>query len=146
MPYENLKAQLSPDERNKLQSLITEIQNLLPFLINLTPKEKQQRGTYLKKPLHFLHTAYEMAQRETQLIPPALSLTDWQQDYDLLQQLQPICNQIKQLQEALDDTCMALYTEQAKQAILFKKILQQLQSDQVPGIDAMLAQLQDNSG
>lgn len=142
MPYENINHQLNDQELDSIQTSLIELKTQLSFLVNLTPHERKQRGPVIRKGEYFIQTAYEIAQQETQLLPAAISLSEWEADLRLLQQLKPIRNQIAQLHEGLQDTCMALQTELTQRALTFRKVLESLKQQQIPGIDIMLKKLE----
>lgn len=141
MPYENLNLLLNDDELAKIQTTLNELKETLPFLINLTTEERRRKGSLLRKSDYFRQVAFELGKQEPQLLPSAISLSQWENDMRLLQQLKPILNQVSQLQEGLQDTCMALQGELTQHALLFRNLLIEMSKQNIPGIDTMLQTL-----
>jgi hypothetical protein len=140
MPYNNLEANLSQAEQADLIQRIEDMRALLPFLINLTPKEKN-RGKYGQHNYAFLKAAYDYAQQRPELLPPSFSLTGWQADIELYDRLTPIAQQVAMLQEALNDTLFALRTEAQKSALDFLKFAQVAANSNLPGTTSMVEDL-----
>lgn len=140
MPYNNINASLSPTEQTDLIQRIEDMRALLPFLINLTPKEKQQ-GRYGQHNYAFLRAAFDYAQQRPELLPPSFSLTGWQADIELYDRLMPIAQQVAMLQEALNDTMFALRTEAQKSALDFLKFAQVAANGNQPGTTSMVEDL-----
>jgi len=49
MPYENINTQLLPADSTDIQNNIAGLKAKLPFLVNLTPTERQKKGTLSRK-------------------------------------------------------------------------------------------------
>jgi hypothetical protein len=140
MPYNNLEASLSQAEQVDLIQRIEDMRALLPFLVNLTPKEKN-RGKYGQHNYAFLRAAFDYAQQRPELLPPSFSLTGWQADIELYDRLTPIAQQVAMLQEALNDTMFALRTEAQKSALDFLKFAQVAANGNQPGTTGMVEDL-----
>lgn len=61
MPYQNISAELKPDEKNAILDLIQQITDKLPFLINLTQEERIQIPKMGDKTVAFVEKALELA-------------------------------------------------------------------------------------
>jgi len=140
MPYNNIEASLSPIAQADLMQHIEDIRALLPFLVNLTPKEKQM-GKYGQHNYVFLKSAYDYAQQRAELLPPSFSLTGWQADIELYDKLTPLAQQVTMLKEALDDTLFALRTEAQKSALDFLKLAQVAANGNQPGTTQLVEDL-----
>jgi hypothetical protein len=140
MPYNNIEASLSPTEQADLLLRIEDMRSLLPFLVNLTPKEKQ-KGKYGQHNYAFLRAAFDYAQQRPELLPPSFSLAGWQADIELYDRLMPIAQQVTMLQEALNDTIFALRTEAQKSALDFLKLAQLAANGNQPGTGSMVDDL-----
>jgi hypothetical protein len=141
MPYENLDAALSDTDMDEIMFELNNIIALLPFLINLTKKERQQKGAFIRQKNLFTQTAFEMATNETHLVPSNFNMAHWQNDILLLAKLQTIHRKIMQLQEGVDDTIIALKTETAKTSSLFYNTLKLQAKFNTSGVDAMVSKL-----
>lgn len=141
MPYENLSASLSDLDRDKIMSDLNEIKSLLPFLINLSLIERQQKGSVLRFNLSFIVNTLEIARHQPALIPSAISLSEWEKDLQLYQQLQIVRLAVNQLAEALNDTHIALHSELVNTSISFRKVVKGLAKTNYPGIDELLKKM-----
>ncbi len=141
MPYENINAKLNDETVIQIQKMLDEIQNQLPFLINLTPDERKQKGPYNRKRDLFNQKAFEIARDNTNLLPSNIDLIAWQADRKLLAQLNQLQKSIAQLHEGVGDTIIALQTEVSKTSSLYFKLLKVMAKLNIPGIDAMLESL-----
>lgn len=141
MPYENLDITLSDVDFIEVTKKINIVIDILPFLINLTKQERIQKGAYTRRKDLFVQTAFEIATNEPLLVPQNLNMVGWENDIKLLEQLNTIHRQVMQLQEALDDTIIALKTETAKTSSLFYNSLKLQAKFNTPGVDAMVSKL-----
>lgn len=142
MPYENIDFRLETADIDSINENIRQINKRLPFLVNLTKKEKRARGNYAARNELFVITAFEIAESDASLVPQVLSMPQWENDIVLCEQLTLMHRQIKQLEESLSDTILALKTEKSKTASIFYNTLKVLQtSNAVAGIDAMIDKL-----
>lgn len=141
MPYHNINAQLNSSDLQLIMNRIQEIKNLLPFLINLTPEESRKSGSFLRLGYSFYTAAYDIANQRPELLPPAISMSDWKADMELLRAITPIKQQVEQLLEALTDTQVALTVEVTEKAVAVRNVLKAQRKSQAQGIDEALAAL-----
>ena len=141
MPYENINSTISDADNNQILFELDIIKNLMPFLINLTKKERQQKGAFIRQKELFSITAFEIATKEPSLVPQNLDMQGWENDIELLKQLNTIHRIIMQLEESLSDTIIAVKTENAKTSSLFYNSLKLQAKFNTPGVDAMVNKL-----
>jgi hypothetical protein len=89
----------------------------------------------------FSITAFEIATNESYLVPQNLDMQGWENDIELLKQLNTIHRIIMQLEESLSDTIIAVKTENAKTSSLFYNSLKLQAKFNTPGVDAMVNKL-----
>ncbi len=143
MPYANLRIAFPEADYLLAKNDFEHLKSRLPFVINLTPAEKQKylrlggkSMMFVRKSLHFyadnpaLHTGY-------------VSLPEWQNDWETMQRLEQLLLQINVLQEALQDTVTALKMENMSSALSFYNILKNAAQQNVPGTDNILSQLKE---
>jgi hypothetical protein len=142
MPYENINTQLSLSDEADIRAKIEAVFALLPFLINLTKKERKQKTGQGRHKELFIITAFEIAQTNPLLVPQKLSMLEWENDIELHTQLISIHRRLKQLEEAINDTLLALKAEKSKSASVFYNTLKIFEnSNIVDGIDTMVGKL-----
>ncbi|MBL7766896.1 MAG: hypothetical protein JNJ58_12420 [Chitinophagaceae bacterium] len=142
MPYHNIEATLTPTDQQLIFDQLNTIRTKLPFLINLTSKEKRMGRLTHNKPA-FRHIALESAQLRPELLPPAQPLEAWAKDENLLTTLQPILQEINLLKEALEDTVLALRMESHSASKNFLNFARISAGTNVPGIDAIVKRMEE---
>jgi hypothetical protein len=111
MSYQNISAQLSDKDLNDIRAAIALIHQKLPFLVNLTKKERRQLFKMGDKSLTFVSDGVVAAQQNPGILPSAFDLPEYQQDFALAQHLNEILMELQQLTEEVDDTLMAVGSE-----------------------------------
>ncbi len=140
-PYSNISNTLSTGDYNQIINRINAIKAALPFLINLTVSERKGGLKMGDKSLAFVSKALEYATAHPNLVPPYLNVGEFQKDHTLREQLLHILRELNMLVEAVDDTVMALGTEEFEQALLFYNSVKQAIKGNVPGTDAIYEDL-----
>ena len=74
MPYRNISSEIHPKVMSKILNAISEIHTQLPFLINLTPEERQRLPKMGDKTLGFVTKALELSKRYPKLVPKYLDI------------------------------------------------------------------------
>nr|VFJ60003.1 MAG: hypothetical protein BECKFW1821B_GA0114236_105310 [Candidatus Kentron sp. FW] len=74
MPYQNIDATLSPADIKAIKAAVDTIEQKLPFLVNLTPKERKALFKAGPDSVSFLQNALDAA-RDHPNIPPHLPST-----------------------------------------------------------------------
>jgi hypothetical protein len=143
MPYENIEAELNDTDMDHIHELLFQLNGLLPFLVNLTLHERKQRGAYTRRKDAFVQKAMEIAKDNPSLLPPNFDLVAWQKDISLIEKLSSLHRQIKQLEEGLSDTIIALRTETAKTSSTYYNLLLIMKKLNTPGVDAMVKSLKE---
>lgn len=140
-PYNNISDNLSNGDYTQIINRINAIKSALPFLINLTVDERVKSLKLGDKSVAFVSKCLEYANAHPNLVPPYLNVAEFQKDHDLREQLLHILRELNMLTEAIDDTVMALGKEEFEQALLFYNSVKQAMKGNVPGSDAVHADL-----
>jgi hypothetical protein len=141
MPYTNIDATLSETERADILDAINLIVSKMPFLINLTPSERQTLPKMGNVSQSFVSKALEIATNNPQFIPPYVSINELRKDYQLSTQLQGIRMQVASLLEKISDTNIAVGSEAYVTALMVYNSLKAAAKINAPGADAFLAEL-----
>lgn len=146
MPYANLHIEIDDTKLLDIQSSLDKLKTELDFVINLTPKERQKAGPFVRRREAFRQTAFEIANAEPQLVVGSLDMSAWRTDLQALEQLTTIQCALTQLLESVDDTTIALTMESTKTASLFYTTLKAQSKLNIPGVDTMIDKLGKSLG
>jgi hypothetical protein len=141
MPYTNLSASLAPAQATAIATAIATIKTNLPFLINLTPDERQSFSKMGDDGFVYVTKALEHAANNASIIPPAISVAEGKKDLDLANALRPILQQLTSLVESVDDTMMAAGVEAKDFADNFYNIVKVMATTNTPGMNAIAEDL-----
>jgi hypothetical protein len=83
---------------------ITEIQTLLPFLIDLSPEERQSLPKMGDKSRAFVERCLELARQDDSFLPRNLDVSSFGSDVALFVALEPLRQRLAKLLELLEDT------------------------------------------
>ncbi|HRI47048.1 MAG TPA: hypothetical protein PK559_08095 [Ignavibacteriaceae bacterium] len=137
MAYQNLQAEVTEERKTQILDLIKQIQNQLPFLVNLSKDERETIFKMGDKSVAFVEKALEYAKMNPHLVPPYADIPELEQDLALAKQLQPIFLQLKTLFESVSDTYMAAGSEAMTAVTSFYNSVKNAAKSNVPGTDAI---------
>ncbi len=141
MAYANISAELTNDVREQVQQKLKEVQEFLPFLINLTNDERATLPKMKDTRLPFVNKSLSHATMNPKLEPQYTDITEFSKDMALYTQLTPIFQQLNSLYEMVDDTMMALGSEAYVAALSIYNTAKGAAKSKVPGIDAVVSDL-----
>ncbi len=141
MPYQNLNFEIKPDEKSEIINLINQINQKLPFLINLTPEERINIPKMGDKTVAFVQKAIELAEQNPNLVPPYVNTSEMKRDFELSEVLREVLNLVGQLYEKLSDTYMAAGSEAYVAALQFYNSAKWASKSNVAGTDAIVNEL-----
>ncbi|MBW4692465.1 MAG: hypothetical protein KME27_11940 [Lyngbya sp. HA4199-MV5] len=111
MPYQNISASLSEQDIEQVKAAFVTIQQMLPFLVNLTAEERRRLLKMGDKSLAFVSNSLTIAQANPDVLPASFDLTEFGRDYRLMTVLTEFLFSLRQLTEQVDDTLMAVSSE-----------------------------------
>ena len=141
MPYSNISAELKEETKQEILVLINQISEKLPFLVNLTPEERQTIPKMGDKTYSFVDKALELATQNRNLVPPYLDVEELKRDFTLAVGLRTIVAAVNSLAEKLNDTQMAVGSEAYVSALAFYNSSKSAAKSNVPGTDAIVSEL-----
>ena len=141
MPYTNIDATVTDAQRSAALAAIAQIETNLPFLINLTPKERQALPKMGSATQSFVTKALEIAGNNPQFIPPFVDLAAMRRDYDLATRLQGIEMQLASIHEKVADTNTAAGSEAYVTGLAIYNSLKAAAKGNIPGAKAFAAEL-----
>jgi hypothetical protein len=126
----------------QVQTKVTEIKELLaPFMVPLTPAERQEIPKMGTKTLEFVEKAHEFARENPHLVPPFLLMNVFDADFADAHNLWGLSNNIRQLDENISDTEMAAGSEAYQEALVFYNSVKVAAAQDVPGAKAVYEEL-----
>lgn len=143
MAYQNISASISKLDIDEIKKAIESIKTKLPFLINLTPQERQMLPKMADKTLPFVKKSIEYAENNKKLVPSYLNITELKTDLQLAQDLDNLLKLVKPLTEMLEDSAMASGSEAYTAALGFYNTVKVASKMNVPGTDAIHADLKE---
>jgi hypothetical protein len=140
---ENTHVQAIPlDVLNQTQTKIQEVLTLLaPYLLALTPAERQGMPKMGEKTISFVEKAYDFAQQNPNLVPPYLEMAAFGTDFADAHGLWTLHNLVQQLEEGISDTEMAAGSEAYQTALVFYKSVKMAAGQDIPGAKAVYEEL-----
>lgn len=143
MPYANISAVLSDEERDAIITSLNAVNAKLPFTINLTNDEKSTMLKMGDKSIPFVDKSLGYAQANANLVPPYLNVAELKKDVELVRQLDPVYRLIMQLASAIDDTYTALGSEAFTASLTFYNTVRDAAKRNVPGAAAIYEDLKE---
>ncbi|GHU14537.1 hypothetical protein FACS1894161_5200 [Spirochaetia bacterium] len=133
---------IPPDVLTQAQTKIQEVLTLLhPYLLALTPSERQGMPKMGEKTISFVEKSYDFAQQNPNLIPPYLEMTAFGADFTDAHGLWTLHNTVLQLEEGISDTEMAAGSEAYQAALVFYKSVKMAAAQDIPGAKAVYEEL-----
>ncbi len=106
-----ISATLSPDDRATITQALEQIRDRLPFLVDLMAEERKSIPKMGDKSRTFVNKALDMASKNAEFLPRSFDVEEMRKDVQLFDALSSLSLSIVQLQDLVDDTCMALGNE-----------------------------------
>ncbi len=106
-----ISATLTEIDRDAVKKAIATIKEKLPFLIDITTDERKALPKMGDKSRAFVSKALEIATQNPDFLPRSFDLEEMRKDVQLFEALYPLLLSLNQLQELVDDTCLAVGSE-----------------------------------
>ncbi|HEY9640690.1 MAG TPA: hypothetical protein V6C57_09405 [Coleofasciculaceae cyanobacterium] len=139
MGISSISASLSPADRDAVMLAIAAIKQQLPFLIDLSAEDRKTLPKMGDKSRAFVSKALEVATQNPDFLPRSFDLEEMRKDVQLFEALYPLLLSLTQLQELVDDTCMAAGSEAYAAALAVYSYAKA--SGQVGGLDGVVAEM-----
>ncbi|BAZ00952.1 hypothetical protein NIES37_49500 [Tolypothrix tenuis PCC 7101] len=111
MVYQNITGSLSPQDIQEIKASLQTIQQKLPFLITLSNEERRRLLKMGDKSLAFVNNSVTAAQSNRDILPASFDVEELVRDYQLATALTELLTSIRQLNEQVDDTLLAVGSE-----------------------------------
>jgi hypothetical protein len=106
-----ISAALTQADRDAVMDAVATIKTKLPFLIDLNASERKALPKMGDKSRAFVSKALEVATQNPDFLPRSFDLEELRKDVQLVEAMYPIVVALTQLQELVDDTCVAVGSE-----------------------------------
>ena len=137
----HLQAIPAPVLQQVLEKL-AEIDTLIsPYVVVLTPQERQELPKMGEKSLSFVEKAIEFAAQNPNLRPSFLDMAAFEVDFADARGLWAIQNHVRQIDTKLDDTALAGGSDAYQSSLLFYNSVKLATSNNVPGAKAVYDEL-----
>jgi hypothetical protein len=140
MSYQNISAQLSPEDLQDIKAALTTIETKMPFLIHLSIDERRKLYKMGNKSLAFVSNSLTAAQSNPDILPASFDVSEFKMDYELATVLNDIRTSLQQLNEKVDDTLMAVSSEAMSSSLTVYDYVKTA-SKKTPGLKAVADQL-----
>lgn len=142
MPNDNLlSASVDSIAMDTIQQSITAIKMQLPFLLKLSPSERQGYSRMGDRSLAFVEKALAYAESNPHLVPPYLKVSEFRKDWDLVKSLTKVMQPLQSLIEAIDDTTMVAGNESYGAALVFYNSVKRAADAGVQGTQSIVKDL-----
>jgi hypothetical protein len=139
MAENRISASLAPTDKEAVMQAIATIREKLPFLIDLTPEDRRTMLKMGDKSRAFVSKALEVATQNPNFLPRSFDLEEMRRDLALFETLYPVLLSLTQLQELVDDTCIASASEAYTAALAVYSYAKA--SGDVTGLDAVIDEM-----
>ena len=138
MPNDNrISAEVTAATKTAILTKLTEITDLLPFLINLTKDERVQLPKMGPASLAFDEQCASYMASAPNLVPPFVTAAEVTKDRNLRLVLADVLREARKLCEKLDDTLMLVGSEIWMADLSFYQTVRQAARRDVPGADTI---------
>jgi hypothetical protein len=140
MPYQNITATLSDADLTEIKDALQTIQNKLPFLVNLTADERRSLVKMGDKSLAFVNNSLNAAQSNRDILPASFDVEEFIRDYQLAVALTELLAGLRQLEEKVDDTLLAVGSEAMNSSLIVYNYVKTA-AKHTPGLKSLAEQL-----
>ncbi|WP_319479152.1 hypothetical protein [uncultured Draconibacterium sp.] len=115
------------------EALSTIATALKPYVLALSPEERQELPKMSDKTLPFVDKALDYLSRAPEFAPPYMNVEGLQNDMTVYSQLMPLLRQVRILSDNLDDTTMEAGAESYVAALMYYNSVKMAAKMDVPG-------------
>jgi hypothetical protein len=130
-----ISATLSADEAAVIQQSLIDVKSRLNFLLSLQTDDIVSLFKVGNAYLPFIEKAYQTMVAHPEILPGVFDQGEFTQDYNLLNTLRPIYNQVNELAESIQKTFTAVGSDAMVASLEIYSAVKQ-NKDKVPGLAA----------
>ena len=144
MPDDNrISASLTDANKTAILQKIADIRALLPFLVNLTPAERQELPKLGEKTLGFDEKCASYMAQNPKLVPGFVDLAELDKDRALRAPLSDVVRELYALTQAVDDTVTLVGHEIYMSELAFYQNVRQAAKRSITGAQPIYDDLKD---
>lgn len=136
-----LDVTLSQAEMDKIQDALKTVSETLPFLVNLTNKDRIRLPKMGDKSIAFVDKTLNIAENMPELVPSYIKVDEFQNDIKLFHQLSRILYQVEVLKDGLSCTKILAGSEAYTTALALYNTIRTAQKSDVPGVESVYEEL-----
>ncbi|MGE0638332.1 MAG: hypothetical protein AB7G44_16575 [Bacteroidia bacterium] len=133
MPYANIHTSLSDADLQDINNFLNQSRLKLPFLVNLTTKERKKSSKQGAKIMAFNRKTLRYAHLNPHFVPNYMDINGTQADQDLHDKLKTIKAQLTVLSLDIDNTMLALQNELYASTRVVYRSIESATKQNVPG-------------
>jgi hypothetical protein len=107
MPKNRIDAILTDEQRDQFMAALAAMIAALPFLLDLSPKERIASLKFGEKNRSFVTKGWVVADGHPEILPSGFNLVAFRHDVDLIERLYPLISALEALLGRLQDTYFA---------------------------------------
>ncbi|WP_295452603.1 hypothetical protein [uncultured Thiodictyon sp.] len=107
MPTNRIDAILTDEQRDQFTAALAAMTGALPFLLDLSPKERKESVKFGEKNRSFVAKGLVVAEGHPEILPASFNLVTFRHDVDLIERLYPLLSALEALYGKLQDTYFA---------------------------------------
>lgn len=119
MARNEISVTLSQEDLDEILAALEVVKRKLPFLVHLNAEDRIAYPKMGDKTVAFVNKSLQHARESTHLVPPFLSVTEFEKDMELVSQLKTILRPFNNLMEGLESTLMLAGSESYTSALVF---------------------------
>lgn len=113
-----IKGELSNEQQRAILDLLWEIQEKMPFLIDLTIDERRSLPKMGDKSRAFVDQGLVLADQNPNILPRSFDIDEYRRDIQLAKQLEPVVLAMRQVMNRLEDSYIAVGSDAYSQTLL----------------------------
>lgn len=142
MTHENrISAELSDADMEKIRKHAQGMEDIMPWLVNVTAEERQTMPKAADKTISFVNKALDHSQHNPQFVPPFLDVTEFNKDTTLSERLLSSARPLRMLVEKMENSAMLASSEAYQAALLFYQSVKAAAKMGVPGAQTIYEDL-----
>ena len=135
-----VSAELTEENITAINNAVETIKSNLPFLISLSPSDRQKLVTVGNAFKPFVEKTTEVLKQHPDIIPGVFDKDEYLKDVKLSNDLTPVFESIKSLFESIDDTLLALRSDSLHASLdIYSSV--KATKNLKPGMDVVYADL-----
>jgi hypothetical protein len=143
MAYSNISATLPAADLTAIKAAITNINQKMPFLVNLSEEDKKKLFKFGARSVDFVNDAALATQNYPSIFPSSFNVQEFQKDNALTQNLIEVKLLLDSLCEKVNDTLIAVGSEALGEALDVYAYVQRASETDQPGLKTVASKLKE---